>query len=92
MSKYDMTEVEHAYQSIQLALGAVYDATKSRDWENIPTGKYPRLSIEKAWTELVERMYMAAHQAAFIAELCGDDKSANYTNNLCNNIIHLLED
>lgn len=92
MNKYDMTEVEHAYQSIQLALGAVYDATKSKDYQNIPTGKYPRLSLELAWKELTDRMYMVARQAAFIAELCGDDKTANYTNNLCDSLMKLTEE
>lgn len=89
MGKYDMAEVEHAYQSIQLSLGAVLGATRIRDYKNIP-GNAPH--IENAWKELCERMYMVARQAAYIAELCGDQKTATYTNNLCNNIIHLLED
>lgn len=89
MAKYDTTEVQGAYQSIQLALGAVLDATRSKDYKNIPGNA---THIDGAWKELCERMYMVARQAAYIAECCGDKETANYTNNLCNNIIHLLED
>ena len=89
MAKNDMTEAEHAYQSIQLALSAVWDATKSEDWKNIPGNA---LHIENAWRELCERTYMAARQAAYIAEICGDAKTANYTNNMTDSLIHLLED
>lgn len=89
MAKYDMTEVEHAYQSIQLAMSAVVDATKRKSYLCINEREATSRMI---WKGIVERTYMLGWQAALVASQCGDEKTSNYTYNLCNTLVKLSEE
>ena len=66
-------------QAIQLAAGDVLsDITSNPDVLNIP-----------AYKELTERVYMAARQAAVLARVMGDDRTAKYTDSICDKLVTL---
>lgn len=72
----------HTCQAIQLAaMDVLGDLTSNPDLVNVP-----------AYKKLAERMYMAARQAAHVARILGDDKTARFTDDIVEKIIHILED
>lgn len=51
----------------------------------------PELIKSPAYAELVERVYMAARQAAVISAMTGDEKTALFTNDTCDQLAHLAD-
>ena len=73
----DYADSVHVCQCIQLAASAILDdVTANPDLLNVP-----------AYRELIERVYMAACQAACLARILGDDQTANFTFNICERLI-----
>ena len=66
-----------ACQSIQLAAGEILEEiTYHGEMLNSP-----------AYRELVERMYMAARQAALVSRLMGDERTSKFTDGICEKLI-----
>lgn len=60
-------------QSMQLTASAILgDLVGNPDIVNIP-----------AYRELIERVYMAARQAALVSRLMGDEQTAKFTDSIC---------
>lgn len=51
----------------------------------------PELIKSPAYAELVEHVYMAARQAAVVSAMTGDEKTAQFTNDTCNQLAHLAD-
>lgn len=63
-------------QSMQLTANAILgDLVGNPDIVNIP-----------AYRELIERVYMAARQSACLARILGDEQTANFTDQICNQL------
>lgn len=76
-----MNDVTHTCQAIQLAaMDILGDLTSDEDLLNVPCYK-----------ELVDRMYLTARQAATVARILGDDRTAQFTDNICEKIIRISE-
>lgn len=72
----DYSDSIHVCQSMQLTASAILDdLTGNPDVLNIP-----------AYKELVDRVYMAARQAATMARIMGDDETAGFTDKICNQL------
>lgn len=69
----DHIETIAACQSMQLTASALLgDLTANPEY------------LESAvYLELVERVYMAARQAATVARILGDEQTARFTDNIC---------
>ena len=66
-------------QAVQLAaMDVLGDLTSNPDLLNVPCYK-----------ELVERMYMAARQAACVSRVLGDEKTSRFTDDICEKILKL---
>ncbi|MBQ1776615.1 MAG: hypothetical protein IIZ93_00515 [Acidaminococcaceae bacterium] len=71
----------HVCQSMQLTASAVLDdLTGNPDALNIP-----------AYRELVERVYMAARQAACLARKLDDAETAKFTDHVCEQLTKLAK-
>lgn len=76
-----INDVTHTCQAIQLAaMDILGDLTSNEDLLNVPCYK-----------ELVDRMYLAARQAATVARILGDDRTSQFTDNICDKIIRISE-
>lgn len=72
----------HTCQTVQIAaMDVLGDLTSNPDLVNVP-----------AYKELAERMYMAARQAAHVARVLGDKRTARFTDDIAGKIIHIMED
>lgn len=68
-------------QAIQLAtMDILGDLTGNPDLVNVP-----------AYKELTERMYLAARQAATVARIMGDNRTATFTDSICDKIVRLAD-
>ena len=75
----DYSDCVHTCQAIQLAAADVLgDLTSNPDLLNLPCYK-----------DLVERMYMAARQAACVSRVLGDEKTSRFTDDICEKIYKL---
>lgn len=64
----------HVCQSMQLTASALLgDLTAN-----------PEYLESAAYRELVERVYMAARQAATVARILGDEQTSKFTDSICN--------
>lgn len=72
----DHIETIAACQSMQLTASALLgDLTAN-----------PEYLESAAYLELVERVYMAARQAATVARILGDEQTAKFTDSICNRL------
>ena len=69
----DHIETIAACQSMQLTASALLgDLTANPEYLTIPE-----------YRNLVEKVYMAARQAATVARILGDERTADYTDTIC---------
>ena len=65
-------------QSIQLAaMEALGELTSHGELLNHP-----------AYKELIDHLYMAARQAAHVSRMMGDDRTANFTDEICEKLTY----
>lgn len=70
----DHIETIAACQSMQLTASALLgDLTANPEYLTIPE-----------YRNLVEKVYMAARQAATVARILGDEQTATFTDSICN--------
>ena len=72
----DKTEIIHVCQSMQLTASALLDDLTAN----------PGNLDMTAYAELIDRVYMAARQAATMARILGDDETAGFTDKICNQL------
>lgn len=74
----DYSDTVHICQSIQLAASSVLS-------EILNT---PELLEIPAYRELVEHIHMAARQSATVSRLIGDDRTAKFTDSVCDKLVN----
>ena len=72
----DKSETLHVCQSMQLTASALLDDLTAN----------PDMLDSPPYRELVDRVYMAARQAATMARILGDDETAGFTDKVCNRL------
>ena len=73
----DHIETIAACQSMQLTASALLgDLTANPEYLTIPE-----------YRNLVEKVYMAARQAATVARILGDEQTAKFTDRICNQLV-----
>lgn len=73
----DYSDTVHICQSIQLAADSVLSKILNT----------PELLEVPAYRELVERIYMAARQSATVSRVIGDDRTARFTDSVCDKLV-----
>lgn len=72
----DKSETLHVIQSMQLTASALLDDLTAN----------PDMLDSPPYRELIDRVYMAARQAATMARILGDDQTGKFTNDICERI------
>lgn len=68
-------------QNLQLVASGIVWALKRK----------PELLNNLTYAKLVEHVYMAARQAAIISAMTFDEKTAQFTNDTCDQLAHLAD-